>query len=289
MDVGRHVSHINGIIGIPEFAHQMGCQIFQMFSGSSRVILNSKKNKELLVSFSQKLKQYSLKVVIHGIYTINFCSPINTPLHHTSIHSTIQDLHTASIIGNRCLGIIIHMGRNAEKYKQSNEVALKNYISGLKEVLRQSPRNATLILETGASTGNEIGSKLEGLAQIYHSFTKEERKRIKFCIDTCHIWATGYCIDDKTNVLDYFQQFNKLIGIKKIACFHFNNSLDDCGSHKDHHANLTTGKISQKGLRTVARVAKKYSIPIVLETPAIAEGPHSFKNEKKLIKEWVGA
>lgn len=286
MRIGRHIGKTGGILNIPAFAHDIDCQIFQIFSGSSYVGANPKKNEEQLKEFGQELEKYNIVMVIHGIYVVNLAAPIHTPLHHSSVTAVIKDLTSASMIGKNCLGVVYHVGKNPDKYHQSNEIAMKNYITSIEEALAGSPPDSILIIETGSSSGNEIGSKIEGLAHIYDSLNKIQKNRVKFCIDTCHIWATGYDISSPSGVKDYFTQFNKLIGINKIACIHFNNSQDLCGSHKDHHSNLITGTIPEIGLATIARIANKYDIPVIFETPG-GEKPYDFSSERKLVEKWI--
>ena len=108
--------------------------------------------------------------------------------------------------------------------------------------------------------------------------SSNERKRIKFCIDTCHIWASGYDISNQVNVKKYFSLFDKLIGIDKIACIHFNDSKTRLNSHIDRHADIGYGYIPMSGLNAVINFAYKYKIPIILETPLDSVNKKTNKN-----------
>jgi deoxyribonuclease-4 len=230
-------------------------------------------------------------MVVHGSYTINLSHPSNSPKYKASLKSLIQDLDSSVIIGERCLGVIIHMGKNIPDNKISNRQALDNYIYGIKQALKET-QNSTIILETGASQGNEVGSSIDGLTYIYWSFDEKERERIMFCIDTCHIWATGYDISNSSGVKNFFKEFDEKIGIEKISVIHFNDSKTGLNSHVDRHADLGYGHISDTGLRQVAKFAKKHKIPLVMETPLDAIDTNTnqeitFEDEFQRVLSWI--
>lgn len=286
--IGCHVPFTSA----PLHAKSEGCDMMQIFLGDPQQLTSVIRTNEELVTLSRQLTKYKLKMVVHGSYAINLSNPIPSRKHTLSIKSIINDLKMISIIGKKCLGLIIHMGKNHPDNNLSSSQAIKNYVTGLKIALKNSPSDTTLILETGASQGNEVGSKLESLSLIYWSLTNKERDRIKFCIDTCHIWATGYNISNPTNVKKYFDLFHKLIGIDKIVCIHFNDSKTKLNSHLDRHADIGYGYIPISGLKAVIRFAYKYKIPIILETPLDAVDPITnlnvtFSDELAKIKSYV--
>lgn len=292
MRIGRHINVSKGFVTAPAYAHQLGCEIFQIFLGIPQRIISRPKNIDDLKKFKQKLEKYDLKMVVHGSYTINLCHPSSNSIYKTSVKSLVQDLTATEIIGDRCLGVIIHMGKNISANKISENVALYNYINGLKEALSISPKNTTIILETGASQGTEIASYIEGLSEIYWNLTEDERSRVKFCIDTCHIWATGYDISNSTGVKDFFKKFDDMIGIENIICIHFNDSKTALESCVDRHADLGYGHIGESGLIAVAKFAKRNKIPLITETPLDAVNPKTnrdvtFEEEILKLKNWI--
>jgi len=265
--IGRHFSMSLGMINVPQQAYTIGYTFFQIFLNSPKQFSIKNKDKSELEKFSKELELYNLTFVIHGSYTINFCQPINSSLFNLSIKSLTTDLKDSSIIGNRCLGVIIHLGKNVAINNITVKQAMENYVFGLKKSLEITPKDTTIILETGASQGSEVGSKLEDLSKIYSMLTNIEKRRIKFCVDTCHIWASGYDISTKEKVDNYFVLFDKYIGIAKIACIHFNDSKTVLNSHVDRHADLGYGYIGEEGLKNVVQFAKKNNIPLIMETP----------------------
>lgn len=285
MRIGRHISISDGIVTTPDFANSMEYSIYQIFLGTPRQVLSKPRTDEELIKLGKKLKKLKINIVIHGSYTINLCQPKNSAKFQVSLKSLIQDLNATQLIGSsKCLGVIIHMGKNIKENKISDEQAIKNYVIGLKKALMATDPNTRIILETGASQGTEIASKIDGLSDIYWKLTKKERARIYFCIDTCHIWATGYDISNKKGVKKFFDEFEEKIGIDKIICIHFNDSKTDLGSCVDRHADIALGKIGGRGLRAVAKFAQKNDIPIVMETPLKLLSP---QQELQLVKTYL--
>lgn len=290
--IGRHFKIGNGMSTIPQEAYQNGYKIFQIFLNSPKQYAIDKKNESELKLFSTELEKYDLYFVIHGSYTINFCQPTTSNLFNMSLKSLINELYSANIIGKRCLGVIIHMGKNVVSNNITVKQAMENYVSGLRSTLEKTPHNTTIILETGASQGTEVGSKLEDLFKIYSLLTKDEKKRIKFCIDTCHIWASGYDISNYEKVKEYFSLFDKYFTLERVACIHFNDSKTILNSHVDRHADLGYGYIGNDGLKYFCQLAQKNNIPIIMETP-IDEVDMStnrditFEDEYNKIKSWI--
>lgn len=288
--IGRHINISKGLITAPQYAHSIGCNIMQIFLAAPRQIHTKPHSKKELMLLAKELEKYKLKMVIHASYTINLAHPKKNKLYQTSVKATIQDLEASQIIGDRCLGVIIHMGKNIEANGISTDKAIANYVRGIKEILAVT--SANLILETGASQGTEVGSELEGLSQIYWMLTKKEQERIQFCIDTCHIWATGYNISTKAGVKKFFKEFDQLIGIDKISCIHFNDSKSALESCVDRHADIGEGYIGLTGLKEVALFAQKHKIPLIFETPLDTINPKTkqnitFTTEKSKVKKWL--
>lgn len=293
--IGRHINVLttNDLLTSPSYAEKIGCEVMQIFLGNPQDVMSKARSKSDLATFGAELKLHKQKVIIHGHYTVNFCHGSDSSRFRTSVKSLVSDLKSSSIIGTDSIGVIIHMGKNKTDLTES--MALANYVFGLQTVLLQtSDLDVPIILETGAGVGKEVGTKIDKLASIYHQLNKSEQNRIKFCIDTCHIWAAGYDISNKKSVRKFFVNFDKLIGIEKIACFHLNNSIGALGSKTDRHADLLYGLINPVGLEYVTKFAFKHKIPIIMETPLIAVDPITnsditFTDEFKIVKNWIYA
>ena len=292
--IGRHINTGPGFLTAPADAEELGCQIMQIFLGNPQESVSKAKSDSDLQAFSAELKVHKMKVVIHGHYTINLCHDPSASRFRTSVKALVSDLNSSSVIGNRCLGVIIHMGKNVSEPKISDTQALQNYVRGLQTALAETLRfsNTTIILETGAGVGREVGTKLDALAQIYHALSPEEKLRVRFCIDTCHIWSAGYNIGTVSGAQKFFTEFDDKIGIDRIACIHLNNSKADIGSNVDRHADLSDGYIELNGLEKIVQIARKHSIPIIMETPLDKINPRTnaeitFADELRLVKKWI--
>jgi deoxyribonuclease-4 len=290
--LGRHINISHGFVTAPWYAESIGCGIFQIFLGAPQQVLSKAKQKDELIKFGKETDKRKLKMVVHGSYTINLCHPKKSKKFQASLRSLIQDLNASDNIGQNCLGVIIHMGKNIPENKLTDEQALDNYVIGLQNALAATPINTRIILETGASQGNEIASEIDGLSEIYWKLNEDERTRIYFCIDTCHIWATGYDISKPVGVKNFFKEFDDKIGLEKIICVHFNDSKTDLQSCVDRHADLGYGYIKSEGLRSVAQFAKKHDIPLIFETPLDAINKKTnreitFEEELLKVKSWL--
>jgi len=134
---------------------------------------------------------------------------------------------------------------------------------------------------------------MDALSGIYWSMEESERARIKFCIDTCHIWATGYDISTEKKVKKFYKTFDKLIGIDRIACIHLNDSKTGLESCVDRHTDLGLGFIGETGLKAFVIEAHKHNIPLIMETPLEHINPETNKHittteELKKVRGWIG-
>lgn len=151
------------------------------------------------------------------------------------------------------------------------------------DALNQSmfPDQSTIVLlETMAGKGSEIGGRFEELRAVIDRITLKDR--IGVCFDTCHVWDSGYdIVHDFDGVL---KQFDEIIGLERLYAVHFNDSMNDCGSHKDRHAKIGEGKIGADALRYIATHALLAGKPFILETPNDDIG---YAKEIAMIREWA--
>lgn len=250
----------------PRLARKAGYDTFQTYLGPAELVYCVPKTQETLQAFKAKLLKYHVTTIIHGSYTINLCHPVGNIKRTKSVNALISLLKQSDVIGKRCLGVIIHMGKNMPENKLTEEQSLQVYAENLKYVLSKAP--GKIALETGASQGNEVGSRLDRLGYIYQQLSEEEKARVRFCIDTCHIWASGYDIGTAKGVTNFFKEFDSKVN-GRIVCIHFNNSMNPLNSHVDRHADLLHGEIPYEGLKAVACYARDNGIALITETPLI--------------------
>jgi len=177
----------------------------------------------------------------------------------------VNDLNESVILG--AIGVVIHMGHNTTRLKITNEQAINNYIKGIKTVLAKSDKESTIIFETGAGQGDEICTSLFDLAKLRNKFTEIEKERIKFCIDTCHIYSAGYDVGNPYYVKMLENLIGTLLGWNNVIAIHLNDSECSLNCRKDRHADIGKGRIDMDGLMEFIKICINKKIPMFLETP----------------------
>lgn len=242
-------------------------EVGQIFNGSPRSDKPGLITPEDAKCVRKYLEKNDYLLFIHSSYLINLSKKGYSAI------MLIRELEDSIKLGAE--GCIIHQGKTVG---QPEYQAIANYQENIKKCIQKVPE-ATIILETSAGQGSELFYKIEDLAKFYHSFNKSEKKHLMFCIDTCHIFAAGYDISTGKNVIKFLKSWKKLIGIKKIACIHLNDSKDILGSRIDRHEAIGKGKIGIEGLKTFIKFAVKARIPMILE-----RGSEIVKSEVEKVK-----
>lgn len=195
---------------------------------------------------------------IHAPYTINLCNDLDQQSHCGGIEIAKNNMDGS--VGMGCEGVIIHMGKNVQK--RDSEVAKNNFVHGVTKILKETDKNSVLILENGAGVGSEVSTSLPELSQIRKSLEKKHRKRVKFCIDTCHLFAAGYEIDENFEGI-----IANTLGWENVALVHLNDSKCERNSRKDRHADVGEGFIGFSALMHVVEACVNREVPMILETP----------------------
>jgi deoxyribonuclease-4 len=230
------------------------------------------------------IKKYNnkLQYVIHGSFLINLCRLPNDNITRNSINLLKKDLKISNSIG--ALGVIIHMGKDTGKL--GSEKSFNMYVDNLNRVLSET-KKGTIILETGAGCGNEIATRLNELARL-REFSID-KSRVKFCIDTCHIFSAGYDLTNDTIVESLEGYIENTLGWNNVVIAHVNDSKENFCSKKDRHADIPDGLISRENLNSFMMFLhnfKKRNIPMILETPSDSI---EYKSQIELIKIYMEA
>lgn len=262
---GAHVSTGKGLISAAKEIKKYGGNFIQIFLTPPKQNRMKRKDNLILKEFGQYLKENKMQCVVHSSYTLNIANDWekNSP----RIQNLIYEIQDIDKFGG--LGVVVHFGKQKDL---STEKATNNMFTSILYVLEQTKdTNVNIFLETTAGQGTEMCYKLEDLAKFYNKFEKHPNKkvrdRIALCVDSCHIYAAGYDIRDKTRLKKYLDQLNKHIGIKYIGLIHLNDSKIPLGGRVDRHENIGKGKIGFEGLKHVYKFGRKYGIPTILETP----------------------
>jgi deoxyribonuclease-4 len=279
--LGYHISLPKHLSSIIDEVKTNKLNVFQIYLSSPKRYESKRRTNDELQLFQKQLKSCDVKCFIHGNLMINFCNPSDSKIYKLSKKSLIHDLIESTIIGAE--GVVIHMGKNVKTLKLSVNEAIQNYMKGIEECLNQT-QDSIIILETGAGQGTEICTEIKQLGQLYRSFQVKHRKRLRFCIDTCHIFASGNNLSDIKFVEEFDKTIEKELGWDNVTLIHLNDSKKPCNSHIDRHSDLTKGCIHSNGLSTFVKLCCNRHIPIVLETP---QDTLSYMEQLNIVKKWI--
>ena len=285
MDLGIHLNQVNfsSLLDALKLTKKLGANILQVYFGDKRLTTLREKYKftsNEIKTIKLFLKENNIKLVIHAILTLNFCNDPTSQRYQWGIDNLVYDMIESNKLG--AFGCVIHMGSyKTQKISITSDECIKNFIKSLIIVLEKTQK-IKIILETPVYKKYKIGNNLENFALLYNSIPEIYKKRIKTCIDTQHIFASGYDISTKDGIKNYLNHFIDLIGVKNLALIHLNDSLKELNSGIDRHAPIGEGfifKYNSDALSYIINFCKLNKIPIVLETKF-----ENFKNELKYLK-----
>ncbi|MBP5301319.1 MAG: deoxyribonuclease IV [Bacilli bacterium] len=261
--------------GIIKKAIEINANCFMFYAGSPQTykkppisLLKIKEGLELI----KKNNINKNKIVIHASYLINIANCINKNVYESSKIALKNEIKMAKEF--QINTIVLHPGCAVGGNKKKS---IELLISTLNEILDNDENNIKIALETMAGKGSELGSTFEELKEIINGINK--KNNIGVCLDTCHIFDAGYDLNDVNKII---QQFDKIIGLKKLFVIHINDSKNNCGSHKDRHENIGLGKIGFNNIYKIIHHKKLASIPKILETPETKE--INYKKEIAMLK-----
>ena len=257
LNIGCHLTISKGYLHMGEEALSIGANTFQYFSRNPRggsVRAFDPADAAALISLTEA--HGFAPLLTHAPYTLNPCAakPNVAEFARMAFSDDLQRMeHTPGQLYN------FHPGSHVV---QGIDAGIEKIAALLNEVLFPG-MTTTVLLETMAGKGSEIGGRFEELRAIIDRV--ELQAHIGVCLDTCHVWDAGYDIaGDLDGVL---AEFDRMIGLGRLYAVHLNNSLNPCGSHKDRHAKLLDGCIPPEALVRVTRHPALAGLPFILETP----------------------
>lgn len=273
--IGCHLSVTNGYEAMGRQMVAFGGDTFSWFTRNPR----GGKSKDVDPRDAQALEKLLSekrfgKLVAHASYTMNLCSA-NPDTRANGLDMLKKDLEKMEYLPNQFYNF--HPGSHTG---QGSDVGISQIAEGLNNALWPEMKT-TVLLETMAGKGSEVGRSFEELRQIIDLV--ELNDKLGVCFDTCHTWDAGYDIaGDLDGVLD---QFDKIIGLHRLKAVHFNDSKNECGSGKDRHEKLGQGMIGMEAMKRFAMHPAFEGLPFILETPNDDEG---YVKEIETVKGWFG-
>ncbi len=271
--IGCHLSVTNGYEAMGRQMTEFGGNTFAWFTRNPR----GGKAKDIEPADVEKLQAILEKekfgtLVAHASYTMNLCSA-KPETRANALDMLKQDLQRMEQVPHQYYNF--HPGSHTG---QGTETGIQQIADGLNQSLWED-MNTTVLLETMAGKGSEVGKNFEELKKIIDLV--EHKEKLGVCFDTCHTWDGGY---DIVNDLDgVLEQFDRIIGLDRLRAVHFNDSKNDCGSHKDRHEKLGQGMIGMEAMKRIAQHPAFEGLPFILETPNDEEG---YIQEIATVKSW---
>ncbi len=261
MRVGLHVSISGSLSAAVDNAVERQCSAFQIFTRSPRMWTAKEIPKKDSQEFREKLASSKIDrfaTVAHMPYLPNLASP-NSATHAKSVSVLIKEVERCAQLGIPYL--VAHLGSHLG---EGEEKGIKQLVSAF-EKAAQSKNDVTILLENTAGQKNSVGSDFAQWAEIFSKL--KPKNRFGVCFDTCHAFAYGYDLRTEKDVTETFKKFDDTVGFENLKILHLNDSKGELGSNLDRHEHIGLGKIGEKGMASVVRMANKKDIPIILETP----------------------
>ena len=261
--IGSHVSFNSKtqLVGAVKEALEYNANTFMIYTGSAQSTLRAGLNEELTYEGYKLMIESGINpknVIIHAPYILNFANRADEEKTKFNVEFFVNELNRVKELGFD--KIVLHPG---SAVNCTREEGINNIILGLNEVISKT-KDTIILLEYMAGKGNELGINITELKTMYEGI--EDKSRVAFCLDTCHMNDSGINISEFDAFLD---EFDKEIGIDKIKCVHVNDSMNTCASHKDRHANLGYVTIGFDNLINVIYNQRLNGIPFILESPYV--------------------
>ncbi len=260
--IGCHLSVTNGYESMGHKMTGFGGNTFAWFTRNPRGGKAKDIDDNDVQALQEHLKEKKFgKLVAHASYTMNLCSA-NPATRQNGLDMLKQDIERMEKIPGQYYNF--HPGSHTG---QGADAGIEQITQGLNEVLSHDMQT-TVLLETMAGKGSEVGRSFEELSKIIDLVDCKEK--IGVCFDTCHTWDSGY---DIVNDLDgVLEKFDNVIGLERLKAVHFNDSKNECGSHKDRHEKLGQGYIGMEAMKRIALHPVFEGLPFILETPNEDDG-----------------
>lgn len=255
--IGCHLSASKGFLHMGKEAVALGGNTFQFFTRNPRGGAAKAIDEKDVESFKAFAKENGIHVILaHAPYTLNACSADESTREFAK-NTFADDLKRMEYVPGNMYNF--HPGSHVG---QGVEVGIEFIAEALNEVLSKE-QTTTVLLETMAGKGSEIGRNFEELKQIIDKVTVKEKLGV--CLDTCHVNDAGY---DIINNLDgVLKEFDEIIGLDRLKAIHINDSMNPIGSHKDRHQKIGKGTIGLDALGRIINHPKLRKLPFYLETP----------------------
>jgi len=272
------VSSSGGISRSVGRGRDLDCESLQVFTHNPRTWNPIRHTDEEIAAFRQQAAEAGMApLVSHGLYLINLGAPdaevpsgppgkaatTTRNIHRYSVESLVQHLEVGGRLGLE--GCVLHVGSSKGG---STEEAMTRIVAGIVEALeRTEPDGSAVYLENTAGAGDTIGRTFEQLRAIADGVG--HAGRLGFCLDTQHLFASGYPVHEQDGIDRVVEEFDRVVGLERLRCLHLNDSMVPFASNRDRHDNLGDGAIGADGMRRILGCPALQGLPVILEVPGI--------------------
>jgi deoxyribonuclease IV len=262
--VGFHVSIAGGISNSVNNATNLGCTAFQIFSRNPRGWTAKPLARHEVHTFKKRLCASGIEktsVVVHMPYLPNLSGPPGE-LYEKSVKTLTEEMQRCDLLGISYL--VIHLGSHMGRGSNSGIDQLINALK-VASASSKSANQAMVLLENNVGQKNTVGGTLEELRLILDRL--DSSKQFGVCIDTCHLFASGYDLRTKEDVSIIFEKIKAIVGLKELKIVHLNDSKGGLGSNLDRHEHIGLGSIGVEGISAFLNHRAILGLPIIMETP----------------------
>jgi len=274
INIGCHLSSSGGFLAMGKHATELGADTFAFFTRNPR----GGSAKEIDPEDAKALMEYMAehgfgKLVAHAPYTMNVCAEKES-VKEFSRNMLAEDLDRMQYVPGNYYNF--HPGSHVG---QGEDAAIPMIADAINSALKEE-HDTTVLLETMAGKGSEVGRNFEEIRRIIDLVDLKEK--IGVCFDTCHTWDGGYdVVNDIDGVLD---EFDRVIGLDRLKAVHLNDSKNDRDTHKDRHEVIGGGFLGEEAIKRIVTHPVFQGKPFILETPNEDPG---YKKEIALIRSWM--
>lgn len=274
--IGCHLSASKGFMHMGEEILSLGGNTFQYFSRNPRGGAVKALDMQDIEAFNSFAEENSIPCILcHAPYTLNPCSK-DEKTRDFAYRAMTEDLERMDLTPGNMYNF--HPGSHVG---QGVEAGIELIVAHLDKVMRDDMKT-TVLLETMAGKGSEVGSRFEEIAEIIEKTALGEKLGV--CLDTCHVYDAGYdIVNDLDGVLG---EFDKVIGLNRLKAIHLNDSKNPFESHKDRHEKIGEGFIGPEAFEKIINHPALRDIPFYLETPNELPG---YKKEIEMLKSMSGS
>jgi deoxyribonuclease IV len=238
VEFGAHMSSSGGIDSAIDRIVAVGGDCVQVFTQSPRMWRPTNHTPEAIERFREKRREAGIGgVVCHALYLVNLAAP-DDAIYEKSIGAMCSTVDAASAIGADA--VIFHVGSHLGA---GFEVGLERTCAALEQILERCDGDTWLLMENSAGSGATIGRSLEELAVLMERL--DHHPRLGICLDSCHLYASGYEVTDPAAVDELVSELDGRIGLDRLRALHINDSAVPLGANSDRHANIGEGLMGE--------------------------------------------